>query len=178
MTVSDRPGKIDFTGQPESIGGDDRDALHAILHLDRAADSQVFSLPPQSPDAGCAQQVYKRFAAAIEDRDFKVIYLDVNVVDRETIERAQQMLGGLDQHALAHQAGGVTHARNVLPTGRDLEEFEIERRRRCPCRRRGVILILTGTPLWRPIPETSNGRWIVVSNRIKSMVPTSASLVS
>ena len=35
------------------------------------------------------------------------------------------MLGGGDQHALPHQAGGIADARHVAPTGGNLEIVEI-----------------------------------------------------
>ena len=41
------------------------------------------------------------------------------------IKRRQQMLGGRDQHALLHQAGGVADAGYVAPAGFDFETVQV-----------------------------------------------------
>ena len=70
-------------------------------------------------------QPHERQPAAIQDRHFQVVDLDEGVVDSHGVEHAQQVLGGGDQHALAHQAGGVADARHVPPTGGDREVVQI-----------------------------------------------------
>jgi len=76
-------------------------------------------------DSGRADQIDKGLAAAIEDGNFEVIDFDEGVVYAHAVEGAEQVLGGGDQHALAHQAGGVTDFLHVAPTGGNGETFEI-----------------------------------------------------
>ena len=76
-------------------------------------------------NAGLLNETHERQAAAIQDGNFQVVDFHVDVVDAHGVENAEQMLGGGDQDALAHQAGGVTDARHVPPTGGNLEILEI-----------------------------------------------------
>ena len=77
------------------------------------------------PDARFADQGDEGLAAAVEDRHFEVVDLDVGVIDAHRVEHAQQMLRGGDEDALPHQAGRVADARDMPPTGGDLEILEI-----------------------------------------------------
>src|SRR5262249_37684407 len=61
----------------------------------------------------------------VQDRHLEVIDLHEGIIDSHAIEHAQKVLRGRDKHALAHQAGGVAHARHVLPTCRNREITEI-----------------------------------------------------
>ncbi len=51
--------------------------------------------------------------------------LHVDVVDPAAIKRRQQVLGGRNQHALLHQAGGVADAGHVADVRLDFEIVEI-----------------------------------------------------
>ena len=72
-------------------------------------------------------------AAAIEDGHLQVIDLDIGVVDAHAVQHAEQVLSGRDQHALAHEAGGVTDAGHVLPEGLDRESVKIRPHEDDPC---------------------------------------------
>ncbi len=63
--------------------------------------------------------------AAVEDGQFEVVELDDDVVDAHADERGEQMFGGGDEHALAHQAGGVADLGDVAADGWDFEVVEI-----------------------------------------------------
>src|SRR5579872_1121810 len=123
--LSYRFGKIDFARQPERIVWNDRDAFPAVLYGNRTANPQVSALTPQPAYARAPQQIHKGLAAAIQDGDLQVVDLHPCIVDGETIERAEQVFGSLNQNALAHQTGRITHSRHVLPAGRDREIIEI-----------------------------------------------------
>ena len=69
----------------------------------------------------CSIRSHEGQAAAVQDGHFEVVDLHVDVVDAHGVEDAQQVLGGGDQDALAHQAGGVADARHVPPTGGNRE---------------------------------------------------------
>src|SRR5204862_4809973 len=89
------------------------------------ANSQIAALAAILADACLFDQAHERLAAAIQNGHFQVIDLHIRVIDAHRIKNAQQVLGGRDQHALAHQAGGVTDARHVTPTGGNLETLQI-----------------------------------------------------
>ena len=97
--------------------------------------------------------------AAIQDGNFQVVDLHVGVVDAHGIERAQQVLGGGDQDALPHQAGGIADARHVAPTGGDREVVQVGAQENDAGARQGRAGCgcCTGTPLCRPTPEASRG---------------------
>ena len=76
-------------------------------------------------DSRRANQIDKRLSAAIENRHFQVVDFDERVVDAHAVEHAEQVLGGRDQHALAHQAGGVADFLHVAPTGGNREAVEV-----------------------------------------------------
>ena len=84
----------------------------------------------------CPDQLDKGQAAAIENRDFKVVDLHVGVIDPTGIENAQQVLGGGDQDALPHQAGGVADTRDVAPACGDVEIVKIGANENDACRDR------------------------------------------
>ncbi len=62
---------------------------------------------------------------AVEDGDFEVVELDDDVVDAEADERGEQVFGGGDEDALAHEAGGVGDLGDVAAVGGDLEVVEV-----------------------------------------------------
>src|SRR5579862_3351757 len=96
--------EIGVAGKAERIVGKNRNALAAILNRNRTANAQVAALAAVMANAGLADEFNKRRSAAIEDRHFQVVDLDVRVVDAGAIEDAEQVLGGRDEYAFAHQA--------------------------------------------------------------------------
>ena len=68
---------------------------------------------------------YKRLRAAIQNGQFEIVELNHGVVDPAPDERGQQMLGGGNQHAFFHQAGGVTDACDVSARGLNLKAVKI-----------------------------------------------------
>jgi hypothetical protein len=63
--------------------------------------------------------------AAVEDGELEVVEIDEDVVDAEAEEGGEQVLGGGDEHALAHEAGGVADLGDVAAGGGDFESIEI-----------------------------------------------------
>ena len=125
LTPNQRMREEHFTGEQEAVGRKNADALASAFNRYRFANPQVPFAAARLPDSGGADQIDKGLAAAVENRHFEVIDLDEGVVDSHAVERAEQVLGGRDQHALAHQAGGVTDFLHVAPTGGDGEAFKI-----------------------------------------------------
>ena len=102
-----------------------RDALASAFDRYRLANPQITLAAARLADAGGADQIDKGLAAAVEDGHFEIIDFDEGVVDAHAVEGAEQVLGGGDQHALAHQAGGIADLLHVAPTGGDGEAFKI-----------------------------------------------------
>ena len=63
--------------------------------------------------------------AAVEDGQLEVVELDDDVVDAHADERGEQVFGGGDEHALAHEAGGVADLGDVAADGGDFEVVEV-----------------------------------------------------
>src|ERR1039457_2724760 len=120
-----RIGIIRIAGQAENFVGNDADALALVLHRDGTAYAQIAALAAILADAGLLDEAHEGEAAAVEDGHFQVIDLHVDVVDAHGVEDAQEVLGGGDEDALTHQAGGIADARHMAPTGGDWEAVEI-----------------------------------------------------
>src|SRR5579862_47946 len=116
---------VGFTRETEALSRQNRDALAALFHEYRPPDAQISAPAAVLPDARLPQQIHKRQAAAIQDGHFQVVDLHEGIVDAHAVKHAEQMLGGRDQHALTHQAGGVAYARHMPPACRDREAVQI-----------------------------------------------------
>lgn len=76
------------------------------------------------------------------------------------------MLGGRDEDALAHEAGGVTHAGDIAPTGGDGEVVEVSANEDdASRRRRWKNADLYGNPVVEADAGYLDGFWMVVSKR-------------
>src|SRR5258708_7474942 len=118
-------GEEDVASKQEAITGRDGNALAAAFDRNRTADAQITPPLTVQLDARPADQIDKRLAAAVENRHLQVVDFDESVVDAHAVEHAEQMLGGRDQHALAHQAGGVADLLHVAPTSGDGETLQV-----------------------------------------------------
>jgi hypothetical protein len=76
-----------------------------------------------SPDFAKGLGVRKR--AAVEDGEFEVVELDVDVVDAGAEQCGEQVFRGGDEDALTHEAGGVADLGDVAADGGDFESVEI-----------------------------------------------------
>ena len=123
--ASHRVRIVGIAGEAETLVGEDGDALAAIFNRNRTADAKVAALAAILANAGLLDEPHERQAAAIQDGNFQVVDFHVHVVDSHGVENAEQVLGGGDQDALAHQAGGVADARHVAPTGGNREVIEV-----------------------------------------------------
>ena len=71
------------------------------------------------------EQLHEGFGRAIEDGDFNVVDINEDVVDAAGIGSRQKVLGGGEQDALLHQAGGIAHASDIVAMGFDGKVLEI-----------------------------------------------------
>ena len=77
----------------------------------------------RTPDVG--DHLDEGLRAAVEDGDLEVVEFHDGVVDAHADEGRQQVLGGRDEHALFHQAGGVADLGDIAADGLDLEAVEV-----------------------------------------------------
>ena len=109
----------------EFVGRINSNAAVTIGKFQRLDHANVTSLPPQFANPGLRQQFDERFRGTIQDREFQRVQLDVHIVDTAGVQRCEQVLHGREQHALFHQAGGVTHPRDVANVRFDLEVVQV-----------------------------------------------------
>ena len=102
--------------------------------------------------------------AAVEDGQLQVVELDDDVVDAHADERGEQVLGGGDEHALAHEAGGIADLGHVAADGGNFEVVEIGAAEDdAGAGGRGQKAHGDRAPEWRPTPVNSRGSAIVCS---------------
>ena len=63
--------------------------------------------------------------AAVEDRQLQIVELDDDVVDAHADQGGKKMLGGGDEHALTHDAGGVADLGDISAGRRNLVVVQI-----------------------------------------------------
>jgi hypothetical protein len=97
----------------------------AFADLDGLEDADVLALAALTLEAVGEDGGDVGERAAVEDGDLEVVDLDDDVVDAEADESGEQMLGGLDKDALAHEGGGVADACDVAAGGGDFKVVEI-----------------------------------------------------
>src|SRR5208282_601452 len=117
--------KIDGVRDRVVIGGVHRDKFVALAHLDFAKNLEVFAGAALLADSGLLDQLDEGEGAAIEDGEFEVVELDCRIVDAHADEGREQVLGGGDQNALFHQAGGIADAGYVAAAGFKFEVIEV-----------------------------------------------------
>ena len=123
--MADRRGKVDGVGNPVAAARIDGDELFALAHFHRLQNAQRFAPPPLLANTHARKGLHVGQGAAIQNGQFQVIDLDNHVIDAHADESREQMFGGGDQDALAHQACGVADFGHVAPGGRNLEVVEI-----------------------------------------------------
>ena len=97
----------------------------AFADFDGLEDADVLALAALALEAGGEDGGDVGERAAVEDGDFEVVDFYDDVVDAEADEGGEEVLGGLDEDALAHEGGGVGDAGDVAAGGGDLEVVEV-----------------------------------------------------
>ena len=122
---TDWGGKIDGIGNAVTIAGINADELAGIVDFNGFANAKIFSSATLSLQSHRLERSNVRKRASIEDREFEIVQLDDDVIDAVTDQRGKQMLGGRNQNALTHQAGGITDFGNVAACGGNFKIVEI-----------------------------------------------------
>jgi DNA-binding MarR family transcriptional regulator len=125
LLANERVRKVDRIRNRIDICRIHGDELIALTQLDFAHDPEVGACFALFPNAGLLNHFDKRTGAAIQNRQFEIVQLDDGVVDADADKGREQVLGGGNEHALLHEAGGITDAGHVASTGFDGEAFQI-----------------------------------------------------
>jgi hypothetical protein len=119
-------GKIDVTANAEFVGGIDADSATVFDDFDWFEDADVAAFAAKAADAGLIEQLKERLGGTVQDRDFDVIEVNEDVVDAVGVGGGEKVLGGGEQDALFHEAGGVTDAGDVVAVGFNGEIVEVD----------------------------------------------------
>ncbi len=76
-------------------------------------------------DTALAYGLHKGQRAAVENGQLQVIQLHDGIVDAATDQGGEQVLGGGNEHALFHQAGGIADPGYVLAHGLHFKAVQI-----------------------------------------------------
>jgi hypothetical protein len=126
LLADKRVGKIDVAADAELAGGIDADAATVLDDFNRFENFKVAAFAAEAAKAGLIEELEKRLGGTVENGNFNVVEVDEDVVDAVGIEGGEKMLGGGEQDALLHKAGGVTHASDIVAVGFDREIVEID----------------------------------------------------
>ena len=118
-------GKVDGVADRKVLRRIQPDELLALAHLHRFEHAQILAQPLLPPQSHALHHLHKRQRAAIENRQLEIVQLHDGVVHAHADKGRKHVLGGGDQHAFFHQAGGVTHLGDIAPGGLHLEVIEI-----------------------------------------------------
>ena len=72
------------------------------------------------------KELEERLRGTVEDGDFDVVEFDEDVVDAVGVGGGEKVLGGGEEDALLHEAGGVADAGDVVAVGFDWEIVEVD----------------------------------------------------
>ena len=119
-------GKIDVAADTELIGGIDADAAAVFDDLDRFEDFKVATFAAQATKACLIEELEERLGGTVEDGDFDVVEVDEDVVDAVGVGGGEKVLGGGEQDALLHEAGGVAYASDIVAVSFDREIVQVD----------------------------------------------------
>ena len=88
-------------------------------------DADVLAAPALGMNAGRQERLDIGQRAAVENRQLQIVELHDHVVHPHADQGREKMLGGGDQHTLAHEAGGVADFSHVAAGGGDLEIVQV-----------------------------------------------------
>src|SRR6266481_3078551 len=118
-------GEIDGIRHGIGIGRIHGNKLVPFPHLQLPAHAQVGSGSSLFANADFEDGLDKGQGTAVEDGQLKVIQLNDGIVDATTDQGGEKVLGGGNQHALFHQAGGVTDPSDISAHGLQFKAVEI-----------------------------------------------------
>jgi len=123
--VADGVGEVDGVVDGVAFARVDADELTAFADFNGLEDAEVLALAALALHSGGEDGLDVGPGGAVEDGDFEVVDFDDDVIDAEADERGEQVLGGGDEDALAHEGGGVGDLGDVAAGGGDLKVVEV-----------------------------------------------------
>src|ERR1700720_2501273 len=117
--------KVDRIRNRINVRGINSNEFIALAQLDLPPDTKISARFALLPYSRLLNHFDKRARTAIQDRQLQIVQLNDSVINANPGERREQMLGGGDEHALLHQAGGVTDAGYVASAGFDRKTVEV-----------------------------------------------------
>jgi len=123
--VADGRGEVDGVVDGVAFAGVDADEFRAFADFYGFEDAEVLALAALALEAGGVDGLDVGVGGAVEDGNFEVVDFHDDVVYAEADEGGEEVLGGGDEDALAHEGGGVGDFGDVASGGRDLEVIEI-----------------------------------------------------
>src|ERR1700722_15253658 len=123
--AADWVGEMDVVGNAVAFSGVNSDELAVLPHFYVFQDAQVLPAATLAPDPHLGKGFYVGQGAAVQDGQLQVIQFDDDVVYTRTDQRRQKMLGGGDEHSLAHDAGGVANLGYIPAGGCDLVVIQV-----------------------------------------------------
>src|SRR5579864_9767894 len=145
LLANHRMRKIDVAAHAKFVRGINADATVAFRNFEGLQDFQVATLAAKLTNARAIEKVHERLRGAVENGQLERVDFHVDIVDAARIRRGEQMLGGGEQHAIFHQAGGVTDARDVAAVGLNFKIVEVNAAKHDACvwRRRNEANVRT-----------------------------------
>ena len=123
--AADGGGEVDFVGDGIALAGIDADELVALADLDVFQDAEVLAAAALAFEADVTEGLGVGQGTAVEDGELEVVELDEDVIDAHAEEGRKQVLGGGDEDALTHEAGGVADFGDVAAGGVDFKVVEV-----------------------------------------------------
>jgi len=117
--------KINVAADSEFVGGIDSNAAAVFDDFDGLEDFKVAAFSTEAAEAGLINELEERLGGTVEDGDFDIVEVNEDVVDAVGIGGGEKVLGGGEQDALLHKAGGVADASDVVAVGFNWEIIEI-----------------------------------------------------
>jgi hypothetical protein len=126
LLANEGMGKVDVAADAKFVGGIDGDAAAVFDDFNGLENFKVAALTAEAVEACLIEELEERLSGAVEDGDFDVVEVDEDVVDAVRIRGGEKVLGGGEEDALLHEAGGVTDASDVVTVGFDWEVIEVD----------------------------------------------------
>src|SRR5579864_2294319 len=145
LLANHRMRKFDVAAHAKFVRGINTDATVAFGDFEGLHDFQVATLAAKLTNARAIEKVHEGLRGAVENGQLERVDFHVDIVDAARIRRGEQMLGGGEQHAVFHQAGGVTNARDVAAVGLNFKIVEVNAAKHDACvwRRRNEANVRT-----------------------------------
>jgi len=125
LLADERVGKIDVAADAELVGRKDGDAAAVFDDFDGLEDFKVAAFSTEAAKAGLIKELEEGLGGTVEDGDFDIVEVNEDVVDAVGIGGGEKVLGGGEQDALLHKAGGIANTSDVVAMGFDGEVVKI-----------------------------------------------------